>query len=378
MTIAILGPDDPALAALQDEIQARPEIDARLDIVPWAEYQARLQNALSADTSPYQAVCAPGHMWLPDLVAQRKLQALDPLLAALPAQRRADYGPDDILPSVARECRVDGAPYMLPLFTDGHLVFYRSDLVTLPKFVCARDWVGIVAGWTLPEGMWPLALKADVSEILLDWLPMLWAYGGDVLDPHGQPRFNDALGQRALAAYRELRAWAHPDSHTFGNNEIAQALASGAVAAAVSWGGQAAAIFDPARNPWHAQIKTAQLTDPWNATWGICLPAHQTEESARRAIEACVALTGPSFDARVTRIAGSPTRAGSYSESECARYPWLADQRDMLAACRTLPAAATRGPLLGMLYRAIHRAFTGQASPAEALAEAARSAGAPL
>jgi ABC-type glycerol-3-phosphate transport system substrate-binding protein len=110
---------------------------------------------------------------------------------------------------------------------------------------------------------------------------------------------------------------------------------------------------------------------------GPCRAKEQTSgNSAARAVAACLALTGPSFDAKVTRIAGSPTRTGSYSEAECARYPWLADQRAMLLACRTLPAAATRGPLLGALYQAIHRAFTGQVTPEAALAEAARAAGA--
>ncbi|HRF47860.1 MAG TPA: extracellular solute-binding protein [Anaerolineales bacterium] len=370
MTTTILGPDDPALVALQEEIADHPEIDARLDIVAWAEYQPALQATLSAAEAPYQAVCVPGHMWLPDLVAGEKVLALEPILKTLEPAQVGAHGFDDVVPSIARECRVDGALVMLPLFTDGHLVFYRGDLVQLPEKVRVSDWPTIVSDWQLPEAMWPLALKADASEILLDWLPMLWAHGGDVLDAEGRVRFDDARGVAALEAYCDLRALAHPDSHRFGNNDVARALATGAAAAVVSWGGQAAAIFDGATNPWHAVIKTAQLADPWNATWGISLPANQSLARARAAAGDLLALTGPAFDQKVTRIAGSPTRIASYSPEACARYPWLADQRDMLAACRTLPAEATRGQLLGALYGAVHQAFTGAATPAAALASA--------
>ncbi len=371
MTTTILGPDDPALAALQQEITDHPEIDARLEIIAWAEYQGALHTALNAAESPYQAVCVPGHMWLPDLVAGGKILALGPIMETLEPGLVEAYAFDDVVPSIARECRIDGALVMLPLFTDGHLVFYRGDLVQLPEKVRVSDWPQIVSDWQLPEAMWPLALKADASEILLDWLPMLWAHGGDVLDAEGRVRFDDARGVTALEAYCDLRALAHPDSHRFGNNDVARALATGAAAAVVSWGGQAAAIFDDATNPWHAVIKTAQLADPWNATWGISLPANQRLARARAAAGDLLALTGPALDQKVTQIAGSPTRSASYSPDACARYPWLADQRDMLAACRTLPASATRGQLLGALYGAVHRAFTGAATPVVVLAEAA-------
>ncbi|HRE29945.1 MAG TPA: hypothetical protein PK954_25110, partial [Anaerolineales bacterium] len=111
-----------------------------LDIVAWAEYQPALQATLSAAEAPYQAVCVPGHMWLPDLVAGEKVLALEPILKTLEPAQVGAHGFDDVVPSIARECRVDGALVMLPLFTDGHLVFYRGDLVQLPEKVRVSDW----------------------------------------------------------------------------------------------------------------------------------------------------------------------------------------------------------------------------------------------
>ena len=72
-------------------------------------------------------------------------------------------------------------------------------------------------------------------------------------------------------------------------------------------------------------------------------------------------------DKEITKVAGSPVRQSSYAPEELAKYAWLTAQREMLERAKPLPAHPELGAFLGELYGAVHDAFTGKSTPAEAL-----------
>lgn len=386
----ILAPEDPALAALETQLRSHSEWQTSLTILPWPKYQAALHEALRAKRPAYQAVAVPGHIWLPGLVSAGQVAPLDPLLAQLPNGVWRTYVAEDLMPCVQAEAHYQGRRYLVPLFTDGHLLFYRRDLVSIPAApedgskvptVPALSLAELAAGLDLPAGMYPLALKAHHSEILLDWLPYLWEAGGDVLDASGRPQFAGPAGVAALEYYLSLRAYCPPDTAAYGNYEIAQALVSGKVAMAASWGGQAAVIF-AANNPQRAKMAVAVFPRPWNATWGLCLPANLPEKTQVSMLAVLLQATVPVHDRMVTRVAGSPVRQSSYLQTKLSpskhatgnlgsldltTYPWLAAQAEMLRRAGTLPGEPRLAAFLGSLYDAIGLAFSGQYSPAEAL-----------
>jgi hypothetical protein len=104
----IIGPDDPALAVLQQQLIDHPEWETELVIVPWAEYQPMMESSLMEETSSYQAVCVPGHIWLPGLVSNNWLADFDSLLPEIDPIARQTYQPEDIILSVANECKLNG------------------------------------------------------------------------------------------------------------------------------------------------------------------------------------------------------------------------------------------------------------------------------
>jgi multiple sugar transport system substrate-binding protein len=360
--------------ALDSVLQAHPEWSTTLTIVPWAEYRARLMETLTGPMTPYQAVCVPGHLWIPELAAAGLLAPFDPMLDRL-TDLMAGYQPDEILPSVARESRYGGSQYMLPLFSDGHLLFYRSDEVAIPAtdgvpLVSPTDVAGLAARVHRPPELFGLALKADASEILLDWLPYLWAEGGDILDDSGRPAFAGTAGIRALEAYCALRQFCPPDTQAYGNDEIASAIKQGRVALAATWGGQAASIMLAPDMAHRESYRVATYPQPWNATWGIAVPVNQDLPIQEGVLSVLLQAMGPQTDRAVTRLAGSPVRESSYGPAERERYPWLAAQYEMLKRARTLPVHPKVGAFLGALYEAVHDAFTGNATAREALARA--------
>lgn len=374
MPYRLLGPDDPALAALDEALRAHPEWEASLTIVPWAEYRDRLMQTLTAPAAPYEAVFVPGHVWVPELADAGLLAALDPILDRLP-ELVDRYQPDDILPALARESRFRGAQYMLPLFTDGHLVFFREEEAApapdpAVPLIAPRDIPWLAGRGHRPPERYGLALKAHPSEILLDWLPYLWSEGGDVLDEDGRPAFGGPAGVRALEAYCALREYCPPDTDQYGNAEIASLLQEGRVGMAASWGGQAAAIMLAPGAAGAAVYRVGTYPEPWNGTWGVALPANLAPEVQEGMLAVLLQAMGPETDRAVTRVAGSPVRQSSYSPAELAKYPWLAAQLEMVKRARTLPVHPRVGAFLGALYAAVHDAFTGKSRPREALAAA--------
>lgn len=376
MKYQILGPDDPALAVIQQQLKDHPEWETELKIVPWAEYQGMMDTSLAEETSTYQAVCVPGHIWLPGLVSANKLTAFDEIIDQVNPHSITAYDAEDIIPSVASECKFEDKQYILPLFTDGHLLFYRKDLLELES----QGNVPVIDPFALPvllenlgplENKKPLALKAHPSEILLDWLPYLWAAGGEIWDEKNQqPLFDSPEAVKALEFYTELKKFCPDNTANFGNGEISDVLKNGDVVLATSWGGQAALILDE-NNPYRHLYGVALFDTPWNATWGISIPTNQPDAVKAEILSVLFEAASPEQDRGVTKMAGSPVRKSSYSQDQIETYSWLAGQKEMLDRCRILPTDPAFSPYLGPLYAAVYEAFTGKTTAREALTKAA-------
>jgi len=374
--LRILGPNDPALDALQKSIEVHPELDVQLVIIPWEDYRTKLDETLG--TYDFDAVFIPGHIWMPQLVVNDLIQPLDPYFLTSPKDLVSKYDPDGIFPSIQNESKFSRTDektrqYMLPLFTDGHIVFYRSDLVKLPEEVSPRELPGLISSFNLPAGMKAFAQKAHSSEILLDFLPYFWDCGGELVDETGEIKFNSEEGVQALELYRSLKPFCPEDSANYGNAEIVKTITSGESAMAISWGGQAAAIFGSLDAGASARIKTASLGNAWNTTWGVSIPTNVPHERAQKVFEALLNLMDSAGDELVTQIAGSPVRINSYSMEAKLKYPWLSSQEALLRNCKNLPVDPNFSKYLGPLYAAVHDVYTGRKSPQVALDDAAKT-----
>ncbi|MFP4321557.1 MAG: extracellular solute-binding protein [Anaerolineales bacterium] len=351
----ILAPNDPALNALEALLAQRVDWGTSVTIIPWENYRDVLMETLQADVPAYELVCVPGHIWLPELATAGYLAPLDDLASGAALQA---YNKADLLPLAAREGYYEDRWYMCPLFSDGHIVFYDPELIALEGDVPTLSTLRVAelaAAHHNPPNRYGIALKAHPSEICLDFLPYLREAGATLLTA------NSPEGIAALERYCALRAYAPPDTHTYGNAEIAAAIQQGKVALATTWGGQAAPLYLPKNSGYRAAV----FPKPWNATWGLCIPAHVADKAA--AAELLLQVTGPDVDPGVITAAGSPVRISSYTLENVKTYPWLAAQRKMLETAEMLPLRPDLGIYLGAVTEAVTAAFTGQKTPAEAL-----------
>jgi multiple sugar transport system substrate-binding protein len=370
MPIRILAPNDPALAAYQEAIEVNNPDDLVLDIVPFAEYRERLDETLNAENAPYEVVFVPGHIWIPELAHAKKLQPLDDLLEALP-NAVSDYQPDSLLPLARDETRYNDEQYMLPLFSDGHILFYNPNLAPIDTAVIPANRICEMIGSVIPApNGHRIALKAHPAEIFLDFLPYLLEVTGGILDEHQQPTFNTPAGIQTLENYAALAQYAPPETHRYGNQEIADALVTGSVAMAATWGGQAAPIYNAAGSIVDHTYRTAVFRAPWNATWGAAIPSSLPKSTQKSTLAALLRLNNPVMDTLVLKHAGSPIRSTSYSDAAMGQYPWLAAQHLMLETAILLPKLPQIGSVLGALYDNVYQAFRGKKEPSAAMADA--------
>jgi multiple sugar transport system substrate-binding protein len=375
MKIKIIGPDDPALAAARKNIAENPHLNLELKVFPWAEYRAVLMDTLQAPSSPNQAVFIPGHVWIPELAEAGFITGLDELIAELPEDAWTNYHWDDIFSSVQQESCFQDQQYMIPFFNDAHILFYREDLVQLdapgqlPE-VSPLDLVSLAKKTHRPPHIYGIALKAHPSEILFDWLPYLLAAGGRIADANLRPAFVSEEGFRALQAYCQLREFAPPLTHTYGNEEIAEVLRKGQAALVTTWGGQAAPIFLDEHNPFRDKYLAAVFPQPCGGTWGITLPSNQSRNDHLKILEVLLELNSPQQDLDVLLAAGSPVRQSSYTDQAYHKYSWLRAQREIYNRIALLPIDPRVSVYLGPLTEGLVNAFLGNQSPEEALQEA--------
>jgi ABC-type glycerol-3-phosphate transport system substrate-binding protein len=374
MAIRLLGPNDPAVEALQLLLSKNPDLDAQIEIVRWEDYYTTLLESLKSNPCPFQAIFIPGHVWLDSLIHTGLVVPLP--LDEVDAAVVTDYCLHDILPSVRKECSRAGELYLVPWFSDGHICFFHADVAdlfngTTTPIIRPTQLIDVARKAHRPPERYGIALKAAVSEMFLDWLPFLWDFGGELLDGDLHPVFTTPQAVESLEAYIALKSYCPPDVHTYGNLEIGRVLKENRVSMATTWGGQASAIFGSAVEssnvvPYRAGV----YAQPWNATWGIGLPAHQPQSTRRSVAEWLLRIANQQMDEYILRVAGSPVRISTYSSQNFQRYFWLPAQWEMLQRCRTLPFTHKLSDILGVMYPTVYAAFIGEKSARKALADA--------
>lgn len=333
---------------------------AQFDVLPWDQYMTALTAACAAEQPVYDIVMLAGHLWLPEYAARGVLLPLDP------------WDPGDLLPTVDAEMHYEGVRYLVPSFSDGHILFSHVGLDDLidPDTRCA-DPLRFDAAAERCAGRNPggIVLKAAPSEIFLDWLPYLRAFGADFVDGDGAPLFLSPEAEEALRYYVGLRRHLSADHAPYGNEEVATALRTATTAFGVSWGGQAGVIVPPSGEI-REGLSYATLTHPWNVTWSFGVLAHTREPEAAR--ELLGWLSHPEQDRAVARFAGSPVRAATYADPAIrTACPWLAAQEELLQRAVPLPPLTDLAARMGLLYAAVAAAFEGSLTPRAALEQAA-------
>jgi multiple sugar transport system substrate-binding protein len=312
-------------------------------------------------------------VWTPEFAAAGWIQALD---AFAP-------DPGDFLPEALRANRWEGRLYALPWFVDVGLLYWRSDLVeSAPGSFEAlvREADRAVEAQRVRFGLvWQGARYEGLVTVFLEHLT---AFGGSILDERGAVAVDSPRAVRALEAMRAgLEAGLVPrEALSWHEEEVRFAFQNGQALFMRNWPYALALLRDAERSRVAGRFAVAAFPAAPGGRAAAALGGAQLAINARsdrpeaawRLIEF---LTRPEQMLERARVAGQlPARRSLYEDAALSgilRVP-VGQLLDAIEHAVARPATPVYAELSSHLQVWLHRALSGQAEPADALAAAAR------
>ncbi len=316
-----------------------PEVELRIEQLPWTAAHEKLLTAFAGDATP--DVAQIGNTWLPEMVALGAVEPLDERLAATPAIDRADY-----FDGIWRTNLVDGRLQGIPWYVDTRLLYVRSDLLQRAGF---EQMPATWAGWQ--EALAALQRQGVAHPQLLplnEFEPLLalaLQQGGELLRDGG--RFGAFAGpgfERALDFYLQMFRRGFAPSLT--NNQVAnlwQEFGRGSFALYLSgpWNlGEFRRRLPPAlQDRW----TTAPLPGPdgpgASIAGGSSLVVFRRSRAQRAAWALVEYLSRPAVQQHFYRLTGNlPPRRASWAAGPLAGDPKARAFAEQLERVRPAPA----------------------------------------
>ncbi|HET7558563.1 MAG TPA: sugar ABC transporter substrate-binding protein [Limnochordia bacterium] len=189
----------PAIAAFTRDTG----IDVHIEHVDWSAFPETLRAALADGKAP--DVVSVSSAWFPSLAAEGAFADLMPLISATKG-----YDFNDIFAASYQLWQYDLRQYAMPLDNDVAALFYNKTLLASAGLVepgNAFDWGGLltdVQKLTRDQNGDGRFDQYGYSSYWSDWIPFVWAAGGQLFDHAGNLTLNTPQAAAALSFYAQL------------------------------------------------------------------------------------------------------------------------------------------------------------------------------
>jgi len=295
------------------------------------------------------------------------------------------FGPDvaDFFTAAIAANRWRGALYALPWFVDVGLLYWRTDLVdTPPRSLAELRQVarGLVDARAVRFGLvWQGARYEGLVTVFLEHLG---AFGGHILDDRGRVTVDEPQAIDALTFMRDAvgaNGFVPATALTWQEEHARLAFQNGQAAFMRNWPYAWALLQDRAQSRVAGRFSVATFPAeggrPTAALGGSQLAVNARTVDPALAWALVDFLTAPAqMLERARGAAQLPARRSLYETAALAEaFPLPAGLlREALAAAEPRPVTPVYSELSEILQIRVHRALTGQQTPAEALRDAAR------
>jgi multiple sugar transport system substrate-binding protein len=251
LTIAVnAGVEGTALKTAAREWGELRNIRVEVVELPYANLFEKESLDLTSRTGAYDVVMMDDP-WFPKLAA-------DSALTPLPRPPDADF-----LASTLAVCRNAGTFYALPYVGNSQLFFYRKDLFEKYKLGPPDSWQDVLkAAQTIGAGekMYGYVMRAAPgNSAVADFMPLLWAFGGDIFDAQGKPSLTRPEAIDALRFMLELGKVSPPGYAGFNADEVSAHLLQATAAMSINWPAWIDAMDDPSKSKIAGKIEFAQM-----------------------------------------------------------------------------------------------------------------------
>ncbi len=316
-------------------------------------------------------------IWAPEFMANRWLADLDAMGGVAGEFIRSGD-------SVARRPIGQGPRFAVPFVGNVAMFAYRTDLFEKHGLPRPATWSAVLAAArTLAErepGVSPVAFRGmRGNPIVTGFLPILGAFGGEVVDAEGRAALDNEAALAALQFFLSLRPFTPRGIETWNATDVRDAMEQGRIAMAIEyWPGWAGTLDDTARSRVAGKVALIPAPGevrgpaPMLGAWMLGIAADSP--NAARALDFIRFATSAAQQKRMALETGNPPALGPlFADAELVRaYRWYPAQAEALAVAMPRPRIAQWNRVEAILGEQLQLALIGQVQPREALAEANR------
>ena len=323
--------------------------------------------------------------WFPRFANENVLTELTPLL-----EKRGQSRPDsDFVEASLAVCRhpyQTGALYALPYVGNSQLFFYRKDLFEKHSLKVPATWDDVLAAAKTihekeTEGangsrVYGYVMRAaQGNAAVADFMPIFWAFGGEMFDAAGKPAVNSPEGIRALEFMLELGKYSPPGYASFNADEVGAHLLQGTAAMSINWPAWIGPFSDAARSRVIGKMEFTVLPAAVKqgqaeiGNWLIAIPRYSKNTEA--AVDFLLWATSAEQMKKSALRGNPPTRRSLFNDAELiAKNPAYTAQLSSLESSRPRPRTPYWNEIENAFGIFLSKANSGELSAAAAMNQA--------
>ncbi|HEU5130681.1 MAG TPA: extracellular solute-binding protein, partial [Pyrinomonadaceae bacterium] len=270
----------------------------------------------------------------------------------------------------------------LPYVGNSQLFFYRKDLFEKHSLNPPATWDDVLAAAkTIQEketgsGMYGYVMRAaQGNAAVADFMPIFWAFGGEMFDANGKPTVNSPEGIAALEFMLQLGKYSPPGYPSFNADEVGAHLLQGTAAMSINWPVWISAFNDPSRSKVIGKMEFTNLPGAKKlgqaeiGNWLIAIPRYS--KNAEAATDFLLWATSPE-QMKLSALRGNPpTRRSLFKDAELvAKNPAYPAQLRSLESSRPRPRTPYWNEIENAFGIFLSKANSGELSSAEAMNQA--------
>lgn len=281
---------------------------------------------------------------------------------------------DDIIPNTTKICMVGDDIYLAPYFGNVTVMFYNKANVAAagykPENITTLEDVLTVAKKSKASGINGFAYRGDTGDnIVSDFLPILLAYGGWVVDDNNMPSVNTPEFTKAVNYYVELIG----TGQAMSKDDLTAAVDNGSAALAIGWPGWYVPSADSAANYMVSPGMASEGGQVYNTseygTWAIGIPSNSPHPDL--ALELLKYIMDPEVQLESIANGGVPCRYSSLTNEDILKeYPHLKTVCEALESGVYRPAIAEWTEFTNILGAELGSIIAGTKTTEEGLAQA--------
>jgi len=381
LTLAVVsGAEGEALKAAARDYEAQTGTHIEIAQFPYTNLFEKELIDLKSRTGAYDLIMLDDP-WFPRYANENVLTELTPLL-----QKRGQSGPDaDFVEASLNVCRhpfQTGALYALPYVGNSQLFFYRKDLFEKYSLKPPATWDDVrTAAKTIQEKetsskVYGYVMRAaQGNAAVADFMPIFWAFGGEMFDANGKPAVNSPEGIAALEFMLELGKYSPPGYASFNADEVGAHLLQGTAAMSINWPVWISPFSDPARSKVIGKMEFTTLPGAKKSgqaeigNWLIAIPRYS--KNAEAAMDFLLWATSAE-QMKLSALRGNPpTRRSLFNDAELVtKNPAYPAQLRSLESSRPRPRTPYWNEIENAFGIFLSKANSGELSATDAMNQA--------